>query len=385
MPVGIYRAGTYRPGRLLSLLVTAQLAAGIAGAFALQRHPVALQQHLDGSARVQDSAATTRDAFLVRYMDPGGRIVRRDQGGDTVSEGQAYAMLIAAADGDSTDFQKVWSWTESHLARPDRLLAWHWQDGRVVDGMPASDADLDSAWALAVAATRFHSPALAADAGDIAKSILSEETVATSAGPVLVAGPWAQPSGTIEPGYAAPEAFAVLERLTGDGRWSRLEATAVRVITEATSSNRWLPADWLSVNNEGVAVPVAPPSSPADKPSYGLDAARLAPWWAASCSASDRYIAAGEWSLLSPTANAGDFRLSLTLDGRPRVTAVNATMAVADAFSAAAAGHAREARSLLSAASRLDGAYPTYYGSAWVSIGRLLSSSTVIGNCPLTF
>ena len=342
-----------------------------------------LQQPPGARVRTQDSPATARDAFLASYMDPDGRIVRRDQGGDTVSEGQAYGMLIAAASGD-IDFFSVWSWTESHLVRPDRLLAWRWQEGRVVDDMPASDADLDSAWALAVAATRFHSPALAADARDMASSILSEETVATSAGPALVAGPWAQPSGTLEPGYVAPEAFSVLERLTGDHRWSQLEATAARVVIEATS-NRSLPADWLSVNSQGVAVPVPPPSRPGAKPSYGLGAARLAPWWAASCSANDRLVAAEEWPLLAPTANAGDFRLSLTLDGRPLATAVNATMAVADAFSAAAAGNGREARSLLGAASRVDREYHTYYGSAWVSIGRMLSSSTAVGNCPLTF
>ena len=34
--------------------------------------------------------------FLRRYVDGDGRVVRRDQGGDTVSEGQAYGMLIAA-------------------------------------------------------------------------------------------------------------------------------------------------------------------------------------------------------------------------------------------------------------------------------------------------
>ncbi len=198
-----------------------------------------------------------------------------------------------------------------------------------------------------------------------------------------MAGPWAQPTRTVEPGYFAPEAFSALGRLTGDPRWSQVESTSARVVLEATS-NRWLPADWLSVDSQGAALPVPSPSQPADPPSYGLDAARLAVWWAASCSAADRYVAAKEWSMLAPTAAVGEFGLALTLDGRPRVTAVNATMAVADAFSAAAAGQTNQARSLLGSASRLDEEYPTYYGSAWISIGRILSTSTVVGNCPLT-
>ena len=43
-------------------------------------------------AAVVQSAARS---FLSRYVDPDGRVVRRDQGGDTVSEGVSYALLLA--------------------------------------------------------------------------------------------------------------------------------------------------------------------------------------------------------------------------------------------------------------------------------------------------
>jgi endoglucanase len=33
--------------------------------------------------------------FLDHYVEGDGRVVRRDEGGDVVSEGQAYGMLIA--------------------------------------------------------------------------------------------------------------------------------------------------------------------------------------------------------------------------------------------------------------------------------------------------
>ena len=86
-------------------------------------------------------AVAAARAFLDRYVASDGRVVRSDQGGDTVSEGQSYAMLLALAARDRTRFQRVWSWTVSNLQRPDALLAWHWDDGHVVDWMPASDAD----------------------------------------------------------------------------------------------------------------------------------------------------------------------------------------------------------------------------------------------------
>jgi len=48
--------------------------------------------------------------------------MRPDQGGDTVDEGQAYRMLIAAAIGDSRRVDQIWGWTKSNLRRPDGLI-----------------------------------------------------------------------------------------------------------------------------------------------------------------------------------------------------------------------------------------------------------------------
>jgi endoglucanase len=44
--------------------------------------------------------------FLTRYVTADGQVVRRDQGGDTVSEGQAYAMLLTATSGDRDRFRR---------------------------------------------------------------------------------------------------------------------------------------------------------------------------------------------------------------------------------------------------------------------------------------
>ena len=65
---------------------------------------------------------TTSGGFLDRYVDGDGRVVRHDQGGDTVSEGQAYAMLLSVAADDRSRFDRVWGWTRAHLRRSDGLL-----------------------------------------------------------------------------------------------------------------------------------------------------------------------------------------------------------------------------------------------------------------------
>ena len=90
---------------------------------------------------IEDLARAAAHRFLDRYMEPDGRVVRRDQGGDTVSEGQAYAMLLALAIGDLRRFDQAWRWAKTHLQRKDGLLSWRWQEGRIQDPNSASDVD----------------------------------------------------------------------------------------------------------------------------------------------------------------------------------------------------------------------------------------------------
>src|SRR5215510_9922796 len=87
--------------------------------------------------------------FLARYMRADGRVVRLDQGRDTVSEGQAYGMLLAEVAGDSDAFQRIWLWTHHHLQHRDGLFSFRTNAaGKVIGPHPASDADLLIAWAL---------------------------------------------------------------------------------------------------------------------------------------------------------------------------------------------------------------------------------------------
>lgn len=368
--------------RWLSILVVGTLAVGIVAAVG------GLREHTSsGGDRVAALRGVTRylsgypAMFLSMYMDPDGRIVRRDQGGDTVSEGQAYGMLIAAASGDRNHFDLIWSWTRKHLSRPDGLLAWHWRDERVVDQMPASDADIDAAWALALAASRFSLPDLATEARRIAASVIEEETYETRTGLVLVAGPWAVPSETIEPGYFAPEAFGALGRITGDRRWSQIETTAGQILQGATAGHR-LPPEWMSAISPGRLGPIGSPSQTAQPPTYQVGAARVAAWWAASCSSALRGIAAGEWGALATTARTGAFDVSLSLSGEPQTAGINPMMAVTDGMAAAAAGHRAEAASLLESGAQLDRRIPTYYGAAWIALGYLLATTHQLNNCP---
>jgi len=330
-------------------------------------------------AGLQPTAAT-RPARFDPYITPDGRVARTDQGGDTVSEGQAYAMLLAVGRGDRGQFRRVWAWTVGHLQRADGLLSYHWAGGRVVDPMPASDADLDTAWALSLAATKFSDRGYGEASRRIAAAVVDTETVSGPAGPVLVAGPWARAApAVVNPSYFVPAAFAELRARTGDPRWDQLEASSRAVITELSGPAQDLPADWARLNPGGVQASPGPGGNP--PLAYGLDAARTVVWYATSCQAADRAVAATAWIRLSGAAGAGLFPITSDLTGQPTSGLTNPLIAVADAAAAGAAGDLAASDALLVRASALDDAHATYYGSAWVALGDALLHGHLLGSC----
>jgi endoglucanase len=323
-------------------------------------------------------ARDAADRFLERYVEGDGRVVRRDQGGDTVSEGQAYALLLAVAVDDPGRFDQVWTWTREHLQRGDGLLAWRWRDGRVVDQSPASDADVDTAQALSLAAERFGVPAYREASIRIARSVLASETVKAPAGLVLVAGPWARSPSIVNPSYFSPAGFAALAATTGDRRWSALASSSHRLVSALTAHRPGLPPDWARLAGD-VLQPIGAPDDPQGQPSYGFDAARLVVRLAADCSPGGRQLASQTRRLLPP---AGEPVMAVyDLHGRPLVGYEHPVGTVAAAAAAQTDGDSDAARRLLDHAQALDERNPTYYGAAWVALGRLLLTTGLLDGC----
>src|SRR5258708_10031671 len=165
--------------RTVAALACAGLIAGLAGC---------------GASQVSVSSRLAATRFLASYTLPDGRVVRLDQGHDTVSEGQAYGMLLAEMVGDDAQFRRIWQWTRDHLQLPDGLFAFHTDAaGKVVSPEPATDADLLIAWAL----LRYRRPPAAAwpqDGRRAAAAILAHEVAPAPGGtPVLTASPCSPP------------------------------------------------------------------------------------------------------------------------------------------------------------------------------------------------
>ena len=317
------------------------------------------------------------DRFLDGYVDEDGRVVRRDQGGDTVSEGQAYAMLVATAVGDEATFGSVWDWTRTHLQRPDGLLSWQWRDGQVVDAESATDADLDAARALVLAGDRFDRPEWTREGLRMARAVLTEATALTGGGRVLLAGSWVEgPPYAVNPSYASPAAAQVLARASGDPRWDELQAGNLDVNRELVDGGR-LPPDWAQVERDGS---VRPTGGPQGEPArFGFDAARLPLRYAESCTPEHRDLAAELSPLLTRTESP---RTVYDLAGSPQTGETHALAHVARAAALGAAGDDAGARQALDAADAVQQQYPTYYGAAWAALGRLILTEKALGGCP---
>ncbi|WP_058727635.1 glycosyl hydrolase family 8 [Curtobacterium oceanosedimentum] len=326
---------------------------------------------------VDRSAAQLRTDFLDDYVRD-GRVVRTDQGGDTVSEGQAYGLLIAYANDDRETFGEIWSWTKRHLVTEDDLLAWRWtpQDG-VADGQSASDADLDAARALVLAGEHWDDERYTTAGKALASAILEHETATTDLGTILLPGPWADSEPyRYNASYASPAAFRILERATGDRRWTELERGS-SAATAAVLDESDLPSDWSQVHADGSVDPM-PATGDQGSVVYGWEAMRLPLRYAEACSADDRALAGSVAPTLARTT-----QLAAQLDlGGTAVTGDTSGLAYAARAAAEhAAGSSSAAAADLRRMDRTAATTPTYYGDAWAALGATMLTSDVLGGC----
>lgn len=328
------------------------------------------------------AAKTAAASFLARYALSTGRIVRIDQGGDTVSAGQAYGMLMSVALGDRRRFALIWRWTSTHLKRGDGLLASQWRQGRVIDRTSASDADLDAARALILAAQRFHLSAYRQAGLAMARAILAHETERLGNSLVLLAGSWARKPAIVDPGYWAPRTFELLRAATHDHRFARLERGAVSLTRALTTNAPHLPPDWATVSASGVPQPIAGPPGPLREstPRYSLDAARLPIRFAEACDAGSRQMSAAMWPFFSLQQPSGiGFAYSLT--GQLLAPQQTATVLVGAAAAAQSAGQTAARDQLLAQADAVNNRFPTYFGAAWIALGRLELQTMLLASC----
>jgi endoglucanase len=282
-------------------------------------------------------------------------------------------LALAIVAGDDETFDRVWQWTDENLRRDDGLLAHHaTADGAVDDDEAASDADVVTAWALLRADHNDEQR----DAGlEIAEAVLERELAEVGDDRVLAAGPWATGSpATLNPSYWALPMFDDLAELTADDRWSDLADTSLDQLRALTNEGAVLPPDWARVDGDRVS-PTPAPGGTAPDVRYSFDAQRVVVW----CATADdgRELAASWWELVEGRDRRG--AVALRPDGEVIDGAKQPLGYVAAAAAAFAAGEDDLGHRLLEKAAALDRKTPTYYGNAWVALGRALLTTDLLG------
>lgn len=202
-----------------------------------------------------------------RHLEEGtGRTIDHQADGITTSEGQSYTMLRAVWMDDQETFAQSWQWTKDNLQRDDRLLAWKFgerSDGsfgvqdQVGGGNSATDADVDVAFALLMAYSRWKDDAYLYDALPLIEAIWLKSVVYVQGAPVLVANDLERLDATevlVNPSYFAPYAYRVFGQVDPERDWAALVDNSytllARLQQEPLDAERaaGLPPNWVSMN-----------------------------------------------------------------------------------------------------------------------------------------
>jgi endoglucanase len=347
-------------------------------------------------------------SYVRHYITPEGRVKISEGGEETISEGQAYALLRAVWAGDEATFARVYAWTHHNLGRAktlgDSLLSWHWgrhPDGSqgVLDANTASDADLDYALALVLAHRRGWKPppglpAYAEEAQRVAGAILEKEVVTLPGGDLLLTpGNWHEPGPPylVNPSYFSPGTYRVLAQVDGDSRWTRLQGDTYGMLGRLTQGwgdgpGKVLVPDWCRVDAQG-----RPGPAPERGHDFGWEAVRL-PFRVALDGRWFQSREAREWAVKflpffkQEWAAQGRLAAVYRLDGTPAATYESPVLYAGVLAAALIAGEQEFARQLAqkilsSFREEGDRAYfdtpDNYYANNWAWLGLALYAGWV--------
>jgi endoglucanase len=241
-------------------------------------------------------------SYCRHFIQADGRVMVPEEGGGTISEAQAYALLRAVWVGDETVFNRVYSWTYNNLSRArahgDSLLAWRW--GRRPDGSwgvrdpnSATDGNLDYALALVLADLKGwrappNLPDFREEARRVQAAILAKEVVALPDGEVLLTpGNWheAQPPYLVNPSYFSPGAYRLFAQFTSPAAqgnaanaleiWDALHQACYKMLGQLNQglgeqAGVGLFPDWCRVDAAGRLSP-----APGKDTRFGWEAVRI--------------------------------------------------------------------------------------------------------------
>ncbi len=231
------------------------------------------------------NAQSAYDSWKATYLgDCGtnGLRVKHDDLNNTVSEGIGYGALLAAAWGDKTTFDGVWTYYQKAAAVADGkkgtshgLMGWKvYSDACTLGNMEAgsaSDADLDMAMGLLQAECVWGGGTYLAGATQLINAIKQYQTKSVTSGTALLPGDnWGDNTYCENPSYFSPGYYRVFAKVvTADATfWNKMADDTYTFLNLTTHATSGLTHDWDTNGSGGCGN---------TSMWYGYDAART-PW-----------------------------------------------------------------------------------------------------------
>ncbi len=169
------------------------------------------------------------------------RVKRPEDGNDTVSEGTAYGMIMAVSLRDKMFFSGLYNYAKSHYNQ-NGLMSWRiLPDGQIPDQNSATDADLDMAYSLVMAARVWKEYKVEARV-QIEKIKSFEIEPGTF---VLKPGDGWGGSEAVNPSYFSPAYYQIFREYTLDPFWDQV-AQKSREILDRVNEKTVLPPNWCT-------------------------------------------------------------------------------------------------------------------------------------------
>ena len=199
--------------------------------------------------------------------------VKFDNPSETVSEGIAYGLLLAAYAADKDLFDGLWAYYKAN-SNGNGVMNWKINGCSGASGQNgAADAEIDAAMALIVAEHQWPSATSPYDYGAEANTLISaiESTEIHPSSYQLINGDaWGFGNNCRNPSYQAPAYYKVYAQHTGNNSWtSNMVPAAYTLINNNVNGSTGLVSNWSDPN--GSANSCNGPNE------YGYDACR-SPW-----------------------------------------------------------------------------------------------------------
>jgi endoglucanase len=242
----------------------------------------------------QDLLQQSWQAYRQRFIQGDGRVIDREAGDRSTSEGQAYAMLRAVFMDDRDTFDRVLTWGENNLQRRnpdnssrDRLWAWKWGktdsgEWKTIDANFASDGDLDVVTALILASRRWDRADYLSTARLKLQDLWNLSTIEGNSGKRYFL-PGSREvfqkrldQTYLNPSYLAPYAYRLFAQVDAQHNWQGLADSSYEVLEASTRlSKASLPSDWVML--DATTDKIQASLDPQLQSLYSYDAYRV--WW----------------------------------------------------------------------------------------------------------